>query len=447
MHPLASVLLLSAPLLARSAPMKRQVNPTDLLVLNFANVLEQLETEFYTQALSTFSDEDFVAAGYIDAQLPEQQFQVMQSDEQTHATTLQNELLNLGTTPITNCTFDFSNVLTDVSTMAATARVVENLGVSAYLGAAHLISDPQLLTAAASIMSVEARHQTVLNILEGGSAIPQAFDIAFTPSEVLAVAGPFISGCDTGVAPNTNLAVTNSGPIGPGTALTFSASTLNGSTDGLFCQMLTGDVTFALVFNLSSCVVPSGINGPVAIYVTNSSQPLLSNVVERETNSVVAGPTVGFIDTVPQQLSMLALTGSATNQTSVTTQTISPSQASVIISSASAASVAAPTDSAASAAPTDSAASASPSDGGASAVAPSDGSAASATPSGSAASAAPSSVSGASSTGGNNAAGSTDEVAFPGGPNEYQGPSADGSITVQGWSSVSNTTAAVPPSS
>lgn len=83
--------------------------------------------------------------------------------------------------------------------MAATARVVENLGVAAYLGAAHLIDDPVLLTDAASIMTVEARHQTVLNILNGGSAIPQAFDIPFSPSQVLAVASPFISGCDVGV--------------------------------------------------------------------------------------------------------------------------------------------------------------------------------------------------------------------------------------------------------
>ncbi len=83
--------------------------------------------------------------------------------------------------------------------MAATARVVENLGVAAYLGAAHLVSDPVLLTAAASILTVEARHQTVLNILNGGSAIPSAFDIPFNPSEVLAVASPFISGCDVGV--------------------------------------------------------------------------------------------------------------------------------------------------------------------------------------------------------------------------------------------------------
>lgn len=83
--------------------------------------------------------------------------------------------------------------------MAATARVVENLGVAAYLGAASLVTDPVLLTAAGSILTVEARHQTVLNILNGGSAIPQAFDIPFTPSEVLAVASPFISGCDLGI--------------------------------------------------------------------------------------------------------------------------------------------------------------------------------------------------------------------------------------------------------
>lgn len=84
--------------------------------------------------------------------------------------------------------------------MAATARVVENVGVGAYLGAAHLVTDPVLLTAAASILTVEARHQTILNIINGGSAIPQAFDIALSPSEVLAIASPFITGCEIPVA-------------------------------------------------------------------------------------------------------------------------------------------------------------------------------------------------------------------------------------------------------
>ena len=85
--------------------------------------------------------------------------------------------------------------------MAATARVVEMVGVGAYLGAASLVSDPQLLTAAASILTVEARHQTMLNVLSGsGAAIPQAFDIPLSPSQVLAIAGGFIQpGCDLGV--------------------------------------------------------------------------------------------------------------------------------------------------------------------------------------------------------------------------------------------------------
>lgn len=83
--------------------------------------------------------------------------------------------------------------------MVATARVVENLGVAAYLGAAHLLDDPVLLTDAASIVTVEARHQTILNVLSGAMAIPQAFDIPFSPSQVLAVASQFISGCDIGV--------------------------------------------------------------------------------------------------------------------------------------------------------------------------------------------------------------------------------------------------------
>lgn len=85
--------------------------------------------------------------------------------------------------------------------MAATARVLEIVGVSAYLGGAALVSDPVLLIEAATILTVEARHQTILNALSGdGTAIPNAFDFALTPSEVLALASLFFKGrCDVGI--------------------------------------------------------------------------------------------------------------------------------------------------------------------------------------------------------------------------------------------------------
>ena len=56
-----------------------------LILLEFANVLEQLETQFYTEALSKFQVSDFTAAGFSDANVPIQQFQfvhVFSVDEQ-----------------------------------------------------------------------------------------------------------------------------------------------------------------------------------------------------------------------------------------------------------------------------------------------------------------------------------------------------------------------------
>ena len=147
----------------------------------FANVLEQLETEFYSQALQKFQTSDFTAAGFSDASVPVQQFTNIQFDESTHTTVLDSAIQSLGDSAITGCSFDFSSVLTDVATMAPVARLVENVGVGAYLGAAHLVTDPIILTSAASIVTVEARHQTMLNVLNGGTAIPAPFDLPLLP--------------------------------------------------------------------------------------------------------------------------------------------------------------------------------------------------------------------------------------------------------------------------
>lgn len=61
----------------------------DLSILAFADVLEQLESEFYSQALAKFQPSDFTAAGYTSPELTVQQFTNIQRDESTHSSVLQ----------------------------------------------------------------------------------------------------------------------------------------------------------------------------------------------------------------------------------------------------------------------------------------------------------------------------------------------------------------------
>jgi len=292
--------------------------------------------------------------------------------------TLNTSIVALGGEVLSGCSFTFDSVLTDVVTMAATARVVENVGVSAYLGAASLISDPRILEAAGSILTIEARHQTVLNIMSGsGTSIPQAFDIALSPSEVLAIAGGFISGCDTGVPANPALTITNTGTPTAGTLLTFSSDALPSDTSDLNCQMIVGGAVNSISLPLSGCIVPATVNGPVAIWITNSTQPLLNNVIDRSTAQTVAGPAMAFIDAKPEALGELIRAGSGSNSTSETSD-ISPAEASSVAS----ADGASPTDSS----------------------------------------------SGSSS--------SDSSTALPGQPDLYVGPGADGVTYVNGWTNL-----------
>lgn len=414
---------LAAPILSLAAPARYlgKRAAADILVFQFADVLEQLESTFYQQALSKFKSSDFTAAGFISSQIPMEQFTTIQADEATHSSVLQSALKAAGKSPISGCQFNFGSVLTDVSTMAATARVIEMVGVSAYLGGATLLTDPVLLAAAGSILTVEARHQTILNILSGtGTAIPSPFDIAFTPSEVLAIAGPFISGCNVGIPANTPLSITNTGPVIPGTTLTFKANSINGTIpqNNLFCQMLIGNAPIAIPLPISQCVVPTGINGPVALFITTDMQPLLRDVHDRAQKQIVAGPTLVFIDMQPQMLPQLVRGASGSQPLTMTmTQTISPSVASSIMSNGSGGASVSSSASGAMSSAMGSAASASASS---SALA-------------SSASLPPSStmVPNASSTPPANT--STSSSSMLSGPNMSTGPSPDGTVTVNGW--------------
>ena len=89
------------------------------------------------------------------------------------------------------------------------ARLLENTGVKAYDGAiAHVEAEP-LLTAGATIATVEARHASYLNLINGYQPFPSAFDDPVAPrticKKVQAENGGFIVRCPEPYGPYRDL--------------------------------------------------------------------------------------------------------------------------------------------------------------------------------------------------------------------------------------------------
>lgn len=156
----------------------------DVEVLNYALTLEQLEAAFYELA----AEYDLGTDAY--GNDINEYVAVVGEHEAAHVETLTAVITELGGEPVERAEYDFG--VTDAETFLATAATLENVGVSAYDGAAQFIQSTDLLTAAGSIVAVEARHAAYLNAVIGESPFPAAFETPLTPDEVLEAAGPFI---------------------------------------------------------------------------------------------------------------------------------------------------------------------------------------------------------------------------------------------------------------
>jgi hypothetical protein len=131
--------------------------------------------------------------------------------------TLRSTITQLGGTPVPPCTYQFG--VSNVKQLVATAQIFENTGVAAYDGAVNTISSEMLLTVAATIATIEARHAAYLNLLVEISPFPFAFDNATSPADIVALVSPFIASCpytiDASILPlSVSSLVSSSAPSG-----------------------------------------------------------------------------------------------------------------------------------------------------------------------------------------------------------------------------------------
>lgn len=175
------------PLLSRLA-VEAQDFKGDVDVLNFALTLEHLEFAFYRDGVKALSFGSGPFGESIDAN-----FAMFRDHEAAHVRTLTATITQLGGTPVAEQTYDFGYG-SDPQKFLATARAIENTGVMAYDGAASSLTTADLLTAAGTIVAVEARHAAYLDLLSGMVPFPAPFETPAARADVLKIAGPFIVG-------------------------------------------------------------------------------------------------------------------------------------------------------------------------------------------------------------------------------------------------------------
>ncbi|KAF9358053.1 hypothetical protein BGX26_002574 [Mortierella sp. AD094] len=266
-----------AAVIVSAAPMA----PSATSILNYALTLEHLESEFYKQGLAKFDEDAFTEAGF-DAKVRERISHIGEH-ENDHVSTLTAVIKSMNAEAVPVCSYNFP--MDNLSQFLAVAQALENTGVSAYLGAASGLSG-DLLTAAASITTVEARHASYLNELWGQMGAPYSFDTPLGPQEIVTIATNFITSCpyDLGVKPFTHLtaSIEDSGMVK--TSFTGKGA----KSSNTYCQFLYGNKS--AVSPRSDCTLPKDAVGYVFVLITSSKTP----VTMTSMSNILAGPALVF---------------------------------------------------------------------------------------------------------------------------------------------------------
>ena len=157
-----------------------QFGKGDLGIANYALTLEYLEAQFYSDA----AESGMLKGKILDLA------KSFGENEQEHVDALVAMVKKAGGKPADKPKAKFP--LESEKAILELAATVENLGANAYLGQAGNIQSKEILAAALSIHSVEARHAAVLNLATKAPVSSGAFAKPATADEVLKAVKPFL---------------------------------------------------------------------------------------------------------------------------------------------------------------------------------------------------------------------------------------------------------------
>ncbi|KUJ09909.1 uncharacterized protein LY89DRAFT_266061 [Mollisia scopiformis] len=278
--------------IASAAPTKRQSASTDIdaIILQYALTLEHLENAFYKKALSMWDQASFVEAGFNASIYNDLKY--IAHDEEGHVVYLEAGLTAAGAMPVAACTYDFP--MTTPKEFIALASVIEGVGVSAYLGAAPLVTSKAYLSAAGAILVTEALHQSTTRGAIGEIPMANVFGTPMGINATYSIASAFITSC-----PSTNMALpvaaypaltlVSGSPTAPSALIDLEPKTMPSGT--YYATFVSGLDIVAVAPQSSSngmimVPVPAMVSGQGYVFLTKDNSGNLTD------SNILAGPAI-----------------------------------------------------------------------------------------------------------------------------------------------------------
>jgi hypothetical protein len=292
--------------------------PSDIDILNFALNLEYLEAEFYTYATTgggidtagisitgtgtTGTTTGGSKVNFTDTQVQNVALELA-ADEKTHVTLLQNTITSLGGTPIAKPPINLVALgigFNSMNEFLTLARAFEDIGVTAYGGAAPLITNKTVVGYAARILATEALHSGNIRAqiarlgisvtpLDGADHVPPPAGNMYFPTDSNAITEVRTPGQVLAIAFGGGTSLTSGGffPAGVNGPLN-TASTSTATTDGAsLTSVPTNPIPKTGVATISWNAPSAQI---IEIHVGSPSGPLFTRNINK--GSMTTGPWI-----------------------------------------------------------------------------------------------------------------------------------------------------------